>query len=301
MSKENALYHHQIERRAVVDPFESSNKIKYMDLLTEYVDPSHMLEALSDEVRNGAYPVIYSNHNQHGNVVAFMRIAREMSARPEKFYLPVASSLVTGRQNPDMNKSAKEIEPYLQKAGMFFVPLARPEDVSKYRQDGAPREVVKSLLEQTRQNKDFLLQTVNDPNSGLMMFPEATTKGGDRNESGKRNGMVEVKYSLFPEIIKHANEAGRNVVFLPVGMVDTNRILEPRTSKANPRAVFEIAKHKVAGKMGARPSKLSKVVIGDIFRNSDIPVDDGDYKYLNGYFMKKVADLLPEEARGFYK
>lgn len=288
-----------------------SEKLSYGQAMHEIFDPQGYLGIVSENISIGQYPIFYSNHTQHLNIAAFREIIGRLNPRAADMYVAIAHSLVNEGQDPKIVEFAQNLIPVMQQERIHFIPVAREKDInrlskiSKEKADQAARETIHNLR--------YLAMTFGE-NAGFIFFPEATTEGAVKVD-GKRSGMIEVTDNLFEWLIKISQRQGREVFFVPVGMDGTNRIIEPRTSNPHLRVKYEIVKNKIGQQLGVdlgEIPKLARVVVGKPFGLYDVweegcgEFKNGSYyfpdkKELNTYMMKKVAELLPEEARGFYK
>lgn len=280
-----------IERNPAVE-----EKIDYAQRLQELIDPNNHIERASELIGRGAYPIFYSNHNQHVNIAGMRNVYNSLSQRPEDLYFAVAYSLLNSGQERSLISFAQGLMPLVEKESVHFVPVGRAKDIAKVRKDEG-NEAARRVVAVTRSNLDFLYSTLED-DAGFIFFPETTTQGAVKH-NGTRSGMIRVDNTMFSDFIDRAGETGRELAFIPVGMVDTNKIAEPRTSKPHMRVLFEIGKEKTRNKLGVKLGgikPLAKVVVGEPFLWGNQNTDD-----VNGYLMGKVAELLPADARGYYR
>lgn len=273
----------------------TKEQVDFAESLHDFRDKDGSLDALSKRILEGSYPVIYSNHTQHVNIVAFRGIYNRLPVRPDNLYIATAYSLDQGDQGKGLADFTNSLRPILENEDVHFIPLARSKDLKKYR-DERDFESVRRLISETRQNQQRILVSLQN-DAGFMFFPEATTEGGMRDENGNRKGLQEVDNRMFSDLIEEAVRLGRSISFLPAGIVDANKIIEPRKTKPTARTKFQFVKSKI----GFRPSALARVNIGKVFELQDINLDTSDFNSVNDFMMKKVAELLPEEMRGFYR
>jgi hypothetical protein len=274
-----------------------SQKMEYGQALQRLVDPNNYLGEVSRKIsRENVYPIFYSNHNQHLNIAGMRKVYQSLSSRPKDLYVAIAYSLVNGGQNAQIINFARGLMPTLGEERTHLVPLARPKDIISLREEQG-KEEAKKALRSSVYNRQLINKTLNE-DAGLILFPEATTEGAVKDKKGKRRGMIKVEGNFVEDFVKEASEIERQLLFVPIGMVDTNRIVEPRTSRPHLRAAFEIGKEKVADALGVDfgPIKeIASIVVGEPFYPDEI-----DNRNFNFDLMSKVAELLPEEARGFY-
>lgn len=275
-------------------------RMEYAHMFQELVDPDDNLSMVSAYIDEGAYPVFYSNHNQHINIAGMREVYSSLESRPDDLYFIVAYSLVNSGQDKSLIKFAQGLMPMLEEEKVHFVPVARPKDLHKIRQEEGNNSA-REALKVTRNNLEFVFSTLKE-DAGLILFPETTTEGAVKKK-GVRSGMIEVKNTILPDTIEMAGKVKRDLVFVPVGMVNTNRIVEPRKSKPHPGILLRIGKEMVVSRLGVGFGKIKPVaevrvgepILWDSVSNK-IPLNEA-----NSYLMGKVAELLPEEARGYYK
>lgn len=256
------------------------------------------METVSSEISdNDAFPIFYSNHNQHLNIAGMHKLVQALPTRPDDVYAVVAWSLLNDGQDPKIVSFAKALIPFLEKDGVHLVPVARPKDISDLRSNGQKAEA-KFALQATRQNMELLGDSLSQ-SAGLILFPAATTSEAVKDAHGKRPGMGRVEGNFMQDFAVKAREIGRPVLWVPVGMVDTNRIVEPRESNPHLRAKFEIGKDKLFGRLGINAvTPIARIVVGEPFYIADPQSFSGNE--FNDFVMPKVAILLPKEARGVY-
>lgn len=285
-------------------------RVMYGQQMQELTDPFNYLNEVSERIKEGAYPVFYSNHNQHLNISGFREVIAGLPVRPENLYVAVAHSLVNEGQDPKIVAFGKSMAPILATDNIHMIPVAREKDLEKLKKESLEKAEVAGR--DTFHNLRHLSLTLKE-DAGFIFFPEATTEGAVK-VNGKRSGMIEVTDNLFEWVISNAQRYGRELVFVPVGMVDTNRILEPRTSNAHLRPKLEILKDVVSHQLGidmGSISKLAKVVVGQPFGVYDIwesgvgKLENGKFVFeddsaLNSFMMRQVSVLLRKEDRGFY-
>lgn len=275
-----------------------AQNLGYGERLQRIVDPNRFAEMVSSEVSdNDAFPVFYSNHNQHLNIAGMHKLVQALPVRPDDMYAVVAWSLLNDGQNPKIVSFAKALVPFLEKDGLHLVPVARPKDISDMRTNGQKVQA-KFALQATRHNMQ-LLETSLSESAGLILFPAATTAEAVKDEYGKRPGMGRVEGNFMQDFAVKAKEVGRSILWVPVGMADTNRIVEPRESNPHLRAKIEIGKDKLFGRFGINTiTPIASIVVGEPFY-IDEPQDFSGNEF-NDFVMPKVAGLLPERGRGVY-
>lgn len=288
-------------------------RLEYAQKLQELVDPQNHLGEVSNAISDGAYPIFYSNHNHHLNIAGMRMVYQSLKIRPKDLHVAVSYTLLNFGQEAKLVKFARGIMSLLELDSVHLVPVARKKDIRLIKNDQGITEA-KKALRATESNLNFIYSTLSH-NAGFIFFPETTTTGAVKGESGKRPGMINVDNSMFGDFIKRAEGSNRELIFVPIGMSGTNRIIEPRISTPHKRALFEISKDKVGAYLGVDLGEikpLAKVIVGEPFGVYDIweegvgSLQDQKFVFnnreeLNMFMMKRVAELLSEEERGVYK
>lgn len=275
-----------------------AKNLEYGERLQRIVDPNNFIYKVSAEICDGdAFPVFFSNHNQHLNIAGMHKLIGALPFRPDDMYAVVAWSLLNDGQNAKIVSFAKALVPFLEKDSIHLVPLARPKDIADMRANGQ-KEQARFALHATRQNMELLENSLTK-SAGLILFPGATTAEAVKDEFGVRPGMGKVEGNFMQDFAIKAKEVGRNVLWVPAGMVDTNRIVEPRESNPHLRAKFEIGKDKLFGHFGIDViTPIAQIVLGEPFYIENPSAFSGNE--FNDYVMPKVAELLREKDRGYY-
>lgn len=281
-------------------------KMDYGQRLQQLYDFHHHLDTVSHEIEEkNVYPVFYSNHNHHINIAGMREVVENLSCRPHDMYVAVAYSLLNGGQDKKIVSSANGLVPLLEEENIHMVPIALKKDlwkikksVSKSEGAEAAREAMRDAMVVGERNMNYLQQTLHE-DAGLIVFPASTTEEAVK-EKGIRPGMKKVKSPFLGEMHQKAKEIGRDILWVPIGMRDTNRIAEPRTSKLHKRALYEVGKEVLGMQLGidlGQINPISTIKVGEPFY---IENDSVDSNALNDFLMFQVAALLPREVRGEY-
>ncbi len=277
-----------------------ARNMEFGQRLQKLVDPYNYLDFVSDEIAHDAFPIFYSNHNQHLNIAGMREVVQSLGVRPQDIYVVIAWSLVNGGQDEKIVNFAKGLIPTLEKDNIHLVPLARPFDISAMRAE-RQYDDAKKALRITRANVGVLEQSLEE-SAGLVVFPEATTAGAVKDKKGQRPGIGRAEGNFVKDIHAKAHELGRRVLHVPIGMEGTNRIIEPRQSNPHLRAKLEIGKQLVINKLGIDANvitPLAKIIVGEPFTIEDPNAfDAAEY---NDYLMAVVASLLEENERGVFR
>lgn len=296
-------------RKQRKEVFTLMNRVR---MLTEYDINYDYIDQVSDLVGEGAYFIAYGPHAQHLEFVHFVNIGKMLKHRPETYYLSIATSLDKDEQAAGLGSYTAKMKPVVAEQGFVLTPFTRPQDLENYltklrkeyedKGQTLPREelrkVQRRFIDQAREEKQHMVDTVSD-DAGFLVFIEATTASGDKDESGKRNGLQKVKGDLVYAMTEEAYRIGRPVVYLPSGFIDTNNIAEPRKPHGTPRAKLEIAKDWI----GFTAKPLAKVIVGEPFTSTDEGLkkafEDGPEAF-NNYLMTRLGRILPSYAWGYY-
>lgn len=284
--------------------------LRYAEELTWFIDRDHNLDKFALEIAAGKYPIIVSNHTHHINIAAMNGVVKRLRVKPKDFYLVVALSLLSGDQERDKeNKRMREfaigMQPVIAESGItHVVPVLRPKDRNNFYKD-RPEDLERDSRRSV-ENIKILLDTVSqDQDAGVIIFPEGTIEGGRKDENGRRNGLQRPGEGnvLVPQIIARAYRQGREVVILPVGMVNANNIAEADSPHATTRAKLAIGVQATLGRVGIKP-KVAKVIIGEPYTTADM-IKKGiglhNKDLVNSEIMVRIAKLLPFNARGYLK
>lgn len=258
--------------------------------LYNFQDPEKHVEEFV-ELIDGRFPVIYLNHQSHidiGPMIKAVDKVNKISKKHIEFNLPVAVS-IKKQQGEVIGNYFTAFAPWIEKHHIQIIEVSRSSDRKKYN------------LEHTPETVEELRNTVFGER-GMILFPEGTVEGGRTNKAtGEKNGMVEVRNTQLPSTTKTSIEqVGREVAYLPIGVnggynifdVDNNKI-PTDAIKAMLLSEIPFVKRKLATAVVGKPFTSQELITGGIDLDS---VSD-----INAFLMKKVARLIPEEARGYYK
>ncbi len=243
-------------------------------------------------INAGYVPVIYSNHQSHADGVIHSIVIEQtrklVSANVLKGFLcPVAASMATGDQNFMVQGNTLIFQPIFDKIGFIYVPIIREDDRRKYGMTGSNREAIEKLI--------------NAPADkyGMAIFPEGTVQGGRAKQNGHIYGMQKVEGGgILLRCIKFWQDQGRKIVLLPIGIANSYKIFNP-DSYGIPVTLTEVIEG--AGEI----SQIVEAIAGKSFTDESMSQELGNnldpkkQEHID-YLMKKVAVLLPDEARGYY-
>lgn len=283
-----------------------TKKIDYATRLQEIYDYNNYLDLVSKEIKKGAYPIFYSNHNHHANIAGMQMVIDALEYRPKDIYVVLAYTLLNIGQDEKLVNFAKGLIPALEKDAIHPVPVTRPKDAftlkkmigDKYGRD-AGRQAARDAMEVSDNNYQFLKETLCE-DAGMVVFPPSTTEEAMK-EDGKRKGMQRVESPFLTGIYQEARKVGRDILWVPIGMRDTNRIAEPRSTRTHMRANFEVAKEIVGMQLGIDLGAINPIATVKIGEPFYIESDEIYGNSLNDFAMSEVARLLPQNARGEYE
>lgn len=290
MGTENGLFTNALGR------LEVAAKMKVAERVTSFERTQNIRIADELAIRNKGVILAYANHTQHLNIQGFARIADVLKGSVNNFYIPTAWTLTHGGQKEEITKFANHLEPLMKRRKIHFLPVARWDDLKKI--DKPQR---RDVISKSAENKNRLMDVIENGTGAIFAFPEGTTEGGIELEEGKFVGIKEPNNNLMSECVNAAIESGRELVFLPVGMVDFHKIVKPRTEHAEPEVAVEFKNSLIPWK---KHQKLAKVIYGEPFLLSEAMQDDSNVPFLdnvNRYLLNEVAGLLPEEIRGEFR
>jgi hypothetical protein len=241
-------------------------------------------------MRQGRYPIIILNHQSLADIAP----ANEISDRMNKvgnhhieFNMPVSIS-INAKQGSIVRNFYNAAKPWIRQHRIEPYEVARHKDRATHG------------FEATIETNQELHDTVYT-DRGLIIFMEGVQEGGRINpETGKLNGMVEIRNKQVPDQVKASvQEVGREVAFLPVGIDGGYRIFDPKKGMLTTDAIKKISVQKIP----FTNPKLATAIVGKPFTSGEM-FEDGvsidDPITINTYLAKRIAALLPEEARGYY-
>ncbi len=248
-------------------------------------------------LRQNRTPIVYANHESHmdgGALVKVSQLLNKPGNIPMEFKLPLAASLRTGDQSSKHTEFYNAMKPWMIENHIHPVEVAREADREKYN--------IKAATDQSRE-----LLSIPSSRDGIMIFPQGSVQAGRINpETGKRFGMIEVKNDLIPRIVRRSvAQHSKDVAFLPVAIHGTYRLFDPGVPNDSSTAhITREAKQSLMKKhMGFRP-KLATAIIGEPFTTEELEqngIDLRDKEAINTFLMNRIAEMLPEDARGYYR
>ncbi len=263
---------------------------------------------------NNRLPIVYSNHQSHIDGYAMAKIAQRIISvdkllslgnerRLNGFYYPVAATLLNGKQNTKMTERFNAIfTPLFSRNGIETVPVVTDNDITQRGETGDNSEAVNILF--SMQKKRF----------GLLIHPEGSVQGGRTKPDGSIFGMKEIedKYSFARTLTILYLKYKQPLVFIPVGTHGSYHLFSPERDTPTEKRFGKVDLTKGRARVSIGEPFTFETLVMVIGKNVGIPVKDyNSYQHalkfvrqhpdvLTYYLMKKVAGLLPQEARGFY-
>lgn len=234
-------------------------------------------EAIRDgasKLLGGAVIVILGNHQSYGDGIPLMRVTAPLAHTTELPGFQIPSSMDSLSQ-----PLHQALEPIYHARGLY--------PVGVYTDD----ELENADAEKTKVNRAAAIKLAKGPQEGfgLVLFPEADPVGGSRTPDGSIMGMQEVTRDDLRGYARIFTKryGPDKVFFLPVGIDGSYNIYQPETNTPGELAIKAVCD-------GVIDEPFVTVNVGQLINAADIK---GDH---NQVLMSAVADLLPEEARGFY-
>lgn len=260
-------------------------------------------------------PIIVSSHEGHADAITMVALSKiltnlaNQTSDPQKndsenrlkgFQLLVAASMRAGHQGLLIQESVVQAEKkyFPHKYPLTFVDYVREKDVGKYGME--PNKIAF-----TRR----LIRAVNE-RYGIAVFPEASVESG-RKDGKNRNaikGMQPINCENLRTVIKIIIHQGKSVLLIPVGSHGAYKIVDSNLDKKSGEPANRITLKELKALLGKDANKLISARVGMPIKYEDIinelmaqrqgkqPTEQ-DISDLLG---KKIAQLLPESARGVY-
>jgi 1-acyl-sn-glycerol-3-phosphate acyltransferase len=249
-------------------------------------------------IRDGYVPILYANHQSHADKLVLSGITQSLvrhdtDGQVSGFLVPVAATIESGAQGAYIQRLMSLFEPlYLDRGYGPDVPFITDNDRQARGVEGSNTESVKRLMDAPRDKH------------GLVIFPEATLKGGRRGDDGAVNGIQEVTPVTGGGLIGYPKFWLRRrlgeAVFIPIGISGSYRIYPPDSGRN------EISPTVIAGILeGGRAEAMVAISAGKPFTYAELrdeveeEPDPKQKKHLD-LMMAKVAELLPTAEKGYY-
>ena len=259
-------------------------------------EEDHFRQGLENTLRQGRRLVGIVNHQGLGDGIALavttkyiVQVAWQMGFNIEGFIMPVAASLELGGQGVLSQILYKAFTPNYERIGrVYSFPYTREEE-SKY---GLIRKKETYLRE--------VRAMIKGAASGLhvAVFVEGRVEGGRTNkETGRINGLVEVKKDIPIQFFELMANQGFSADFLPIGIDGSYRYF----SADHRLPTGELLRGLLGREVDPVISRVGEVVsleeVSDLYGK---PGKD-NAEQVTRFLMGRVAGLLPDEVRGVYR
>lgn len=267
--------------RAILTPvFESGAT------MIEYENLEKSLNELDGLLDDRTLLTVATSHMSHSDIFIGLRLVQEVRERfPTigNFYIPVSTSMVNGLQGLVIQLFYSEgTVPLLAQQNIRPLPVVTENDIKI-------RHLKPSIAEARQIN-----HAAKEQGSALLIFPEGSVEGGRYDVFGHIKGLQHVTNQFLTYAFQKACEAGRRVVILPVGTINTNVLLSAESLFLTWKSLGALLEHRLLG----RERILARAVIGHPFvLQEDLLKNPED---INNCIMYSIAALKPLEERGYY-
>lgn len=272
----------QLARR-ILHPISTS-----MAGMIEYPDLEENVAKLDDLFDKRTLLIIATNHSSHSDILVAIELVRAIRSRfPQisNFYIPVAASLVEGRQGYIAQLFYSEgTVPLLNQHNIK--PLALVTENDRNKRNLSPR-----ISEYRR-----LHLAVMEENSAFVDLAEGSVESGRYDCLGNVRGIQEVTNPFLPYVIQKAHETKKKVVVLPVGISGTTRILSAENIFFTWETMGAFARDWIL----RHPAILARATVGSPY---EFPYEiemKRNPQAVNETVMQSIASLMPPKLRGYY-
>lgn len=245
--------------------------------LYEVVDGGNYREIFRSAVEQRRLPIIVSNHQSIADGIALGNITEGLG---KPIRLPIADSIVKGVQGELIQALVRAYGPELQKRNLFMIPVVTERD-----------RQTRGMRGQNKEMFDLLLKSPEE-GYGFAIFPEQTVEGGRKGEDETINGMQYLERDRnLVAFMKKWIKQGFRLVVLPVGIDRGYTTLDP--DEKTIKAVSVEAAEMILGYRELVP--MASVTVG-----APVEIDTVEPQLTDHHFMRMIAPLVSEEARGAY-
>ena len=287
-------------QKMVKTPAGRAHMLERIDGFVTYTEGTReSVEKARSFIRDGYVPVLYANHQSHADKLVLSGITQSLAQRDAHdrfagFLVPVAATIESGEQGSYIQQLMSLFAPlYFDRGYGPDVSFITDSDRQTRGVTGSNTASVKRLMDAPRDKY------------GLVMFPEATLKGGRTGDGGTVNGMQDVTPITGGGLIGYprfwVNRGLGEAVFLPIGISGSYRMYPPDSDRN------EISPRVIMGILGDRPVEpMVTISAGNPFSYSDLrdevreEPNNKQKKHID-LMMSKVAELLPATERGNYR
>lgn len=259
-------------------------------------EEDHFREGLENTLRQGRRLVGIVNHQGLGDGVALsvttrhiVQVAQQMGFNIEGFIMPVAASLKSGGQGVLTQILYKAFTPNYERIGrVYSFPYTREEE-SKY----GLRRTKETYLREVRAMRKGAASGLH-----VAVFAEGRVEGGRTNkETGRINGLVEVKKEVPIHFFELMANQGFSADFLPIGIDGSYRYF----SADHRLPTGELLRGLLGGEVDPVISRIGDVIpLEEVSGLYGKPSKD-NAEQVTKFLMGRVAGLLPDEAKGVYR
>jgi 1-acyl-sn-glycerol-3-phosphate acyltransferase len=256
------------------------------------------IERTRSLIRDGYVPVLYANHQSHADKLVLSGIVQSLvqqdtNGQVSKFLVPISATIESGGQGAYIQHLMSVFEPlYLDRGYGADVPFITDNDRQARGIEGSNVHSVRRLMGAPRDKH------------GLVIFPEATLKGGRRRADGTLNGIQEVTPVTGSGLIGYPKSWLKRglgeAAFMPIGISGSYRVYPPDSGQN------KISPEVITGILGSgRIEALVAISAGKPYTYADLrdeveeDPDPKQKKHLD-LMMGKIAGLLPAAERGCY-
>jgi len=252
--------------------------------MTDFEDLDSSISKLPSSLSPTDMLIYIANHKSYADLLVILesvsRTRRAVSGLGN-VYLPLSASVEGGQHGPLVEVLYREGgKPAMLDQGIHTINIVTEND-----------RKVRGLESNDQQQRRELDSIIVEPHSAMFLFPEATLEGGRYYDDGRVKGMQRVKKRILGLILLKAQKANRNITLLQLGITGTNHLLSAESNFLTPESFLGLLKQQVG-----RNQYLAKVKAREPLQLSYEKGFDADE-----YVMSSIAELLPEEERGFYR
>lgn len=237
----------------------------------EVVCSPNTLQQINSYIDAGKFPLIASNHQSHADGIPLALFTDHIChGKISKFFLPIAESMVSGDQSPELKKYLEMLSPICAAKGIEMIAVTRKKDIEKF---GIKNRNFENLRRILHAHKDGI---------GLIALPEGSVQGGRRDKNGNLYGIIKSEEdNILDDMIPYYLENGVDIFVISVAINGSHGVCNPDTYEIN----FPV-------------DKATITVSDTLYTNSDFICLSSKPTTL---IMPTISSMLPIEARGIYK
>lgn len=253
-------------------------------------DVINNVELLRESLEAGYKLVIISNHQTQADVAPVVKVANLVRNKfpddIEGFDFIVAKSMGDGKQGKTVELLfAEGVNPWLRNQDINPIEVVSRNDV-EVRNMQRSTDAIRLIFESLKKDR-----------TSLIVFPEGNTTGGKRNDAGELNGVGEMDPGLS-SLISRIVDRSMPVVFLPVGLDGSYELFDPNSKSFTKHGMNLMITHGIFALDRTDLSvRVGTIGVGKPFLASEIAGSEDPGREI----MRRIAQLVPEEARGIFK